>query len=160
MMASLGSLALVLAMASTGQHAHHHHHHHGGFITPPGPGLGWGFPNGNPDGYGWYSYGRTLPMWSDRTTNYYFRREYALPTHQVFFPTYYNPYLTRGQRYLPYAGCGGNHPAGGPPLGSAEMPYQPYEDNIQRAQPPAQPPQFTGRTEGEPQPAGGSGLIP
>ena len=27
-------------------------HKPGGRILPPGPGHGWGFPNGNPDGYG------------------------------------------------------------------------------------------------------------
>lgn len=170
MLATIGSLALAIAVSSTGQqqhshqsaNQHHRHHHHkgGGFITPRGPGYGWGFPNGNPDGYGWVDYDRTLPLWADRTPEYFFRRQYAVPAHQLFFPTYYNPYISRGQRYLPFSGCGGDHPAGGPPMGDARMPRNPYEDMIREAQPTVDVPQFTGRVESEPQPAGGSGLVP
>ncbi len=158
MIAALGSLALALATSSTG--GLFDHHHHGGFITPPGPGYGWGFPNGNPDGYGWVDYGRTLPLGGDRTSDYFFRRVYAVPATQAFLPTYYNPYIMRGQRYLPFSGCGGAHPAGGPPTGLARTPYDPYEETIRNANPVVQPPQFTGRVEAPPQPAGGSGLIP
>ena len=75
-----------------------------GWILPPGPGYGWGFPNGNPDGYGYRDDGVYLPLWSDRTSEYYFPRYFMVPPDTLFFPTYYNAYLSRGQRYIPYAG--------------------------------------------------------
>src|SRR3954469_19944917 len=109
------SMALALAVGSTGQS------HVPGFYgaatpMPPGPGYGWGFPNGNPDGYGFWDAGVYLPLGADRTSDYFFRRYYSVPADQMFMASYYNPYVTRGQRYLSYAGCGGAHPAGGPPL--------------------------------------------
>lgn len=100
----------------------------GGRIVGRGPGLGWGFANGNPDGYGWVDYGDALPLGIDRTPEYYFRRHYAIPPEQLFLSTYYNPYLMRGQRYIPYAGCGGDHPYGGRPAGSSMTPYTPATD--------------------------------
>ncbi len=135
----------------------------GGRITPPGPGAGWGFPNGNPDGYGWVDFGTTLPIGGDRIPDYFFRRQYSLPPEQVFFPTYYNAYITRGQRFIPYVGAGGWHPAGGPAPGSAVTPVNPYRQTVElgqqrEAQVPL--PRFTGRTEAPPVPTGGSGLIP
>lgn len=150
----------VVARVPLGHRASHAHHTHGGRITPPGPGLGWGFPNGNPDGYGWVDYGTTLPLGADRTPDYFFRRQYATPIPQMFFPTYYNPYVSRGQRYLPYSGCGGAHPAGGPPLGSSEMSARPYEDWLSQSRPVVQPPDYTGEVDAPAEPAGGSGLIP
>ena len=53
--------------------------------------------------------------------DYYFPRYLAVPPEQMFMQTYYNPFETRGQRYIPFAGAGGDHPAGGPPesLGGA-----------------------------------------
>lgn len=122
----------------------------GGRITPPGPGYGWGFPNNSPDGYGWVDYGTTLPLGADRTPDYYFRRQYALPIQQVMLPTYWNPYVMRGQRYIPWTGCGGAHPAGGPPTSSAIAPMHPYQDNVAAARARAaeiQAPRFSGRTE-------------
>ena len=95
---------------------------------PPAPGYGWGFPNGNPDGYGYRDDGVYLPLWSDRTSEYYFPRYFMVPPDTLFFPTYYNAYLSRGQRYIPYAGCGGAHPAGDAPIGSAVMPPFPYDE--------------------------------
>ena len=94
-----------------------HLFHHHDYILPPGPGDGWGFPNGFPDGYGWADYGPYLPLNADRTADYYFPRYYVVPPEQMFFPSFYNPYETRGQRYLPYVADGGAHPAGGAPLG-------------------------------------------
>src|SRR3954469_25556925 len=88
----------------------HYHTNTGGRILPNGPGYGWGFPNGNPDGYGYVDYGTDLPLGANRTAEYYFPRYFAVPAVQAFFPTYYNPYFTRGQRYVPYAGAGGEHP--------------------------------------------------
>ena len=84
-----------------------HLFHHRDYILPPGPGDGWGFPNGFPDGYGWADYGPYLPLNADRTADYYFPRYYVVPPEQMFFPTYYNPYETRGQRYIPYVADGG-----------------------------------------------------
>jgi hypothetical protein len=147
----------VLGHGADGQHVHMHGG--GGRITPPGPGYGWGFPNGNPDGYGWVDFGTTLPLGSDRITDYYFRRQFSMPVSQMFLPQYYNPYLTRGQRYVPYTACGGMHPAGGPALGPADMPVHPSQD-AERSQPSRPTPTFSGRVEAPPAPPGGSGLIP
>ena len=66
-------------------------HHHGnnydfspptsyrGGILPAGPGYGYGFPNGNPDGYGWWDHGGYLPLGANRTAEYYFNRKFAVP---------------------------------------------------------------------------------
>src|SRR5437764_1401640 len=89
-----------------------------GWVMPPGPGYGWGFPNGNPDGYGWWDNGIYLPLGADRTSDYYFPRNITMPPDSMFLPTYYNAYESRGQRYIPYTNCGGDHPAGGLPIGS------------------------------------------
>lgn len=59
-------------------------------------------PVGPPDGYGWYDTSFTLPLGDDRIPDYYFPRWYALPARQAFLSTYYNPYQTQGQRYIPY----------------------------------------------------------
>lgn len=160
MVCPLATMALAASLLATGGLLDGHHHRHGGRITPPGPGYGWGFPNGNPDGYGWVDYGTTLPIGADRTPDYFFRRQFTIPAPQLFLPNYYNPYVSRGQRYLPYAGCGGAHPAGGPPTGPSELPYSPYEDNVRAARPAVEPPTFTGNVGAPPEPAGGSGLIP
>ena len=61
---------------------------------------------------------------------YYFPRYWSIPAEQMFLPTYYNPYAMRGQRYIPYTGCGGCHPAGGPPTASAMTPVNPYNETI------------------------------
>src|SRR3954471_12754940 len=122
-MASLVSLALAVAMASTGGLFHRQG---GGRIMPPGPGPGWGFPNGNPDGYGWVDYGTYLPLGADRTPDYFFPRYYSTPPAQLLFPAYYNRYVMRGRRTIPYTNGGGAHPAGGPPLGPAWTPVHPY----------------------------------
>ena len=79
----------------------------------PGPGDGWGFPNGNPDGYGFWSQGSKLAICQGRTTEYYVQRYMMLPGCQLVFPQYYNPYVMRSQRFIPYTGCGGCHPFSG-----------------------------------------------
>ena len=119
MASTIVSLALALAAGATGRGEHAATTRTTATAaaagsSPPGPGYGWGFPNGNPDGYGWCDHGDALPLGADRTAEYYFPRYFALPPDQMFLPTYYNPYMTRGQRYIAYAGCGGDHPAGGP----------------------------------------------
>ena len=53
-------------------------------IVPPGPGLGWGFPNGAIDGYGWVDYGYLLPLGADRTPEYYFPRFLSVPPARCF----------------------------------------------------------------------------
>jgi hypothetical protein len=150
------AVALAMAIGATGQGPHHEH---GPYILPPGPGYGHGFPNRDPDGYGWYETGPRLPLGADRTSEYFFRRYYVLPVDQMFFPNYYNPYVTRGQRYLSYAGCGGDHPAGGPPLASASTPVHPYTDTIGSG-PRVPIPSFSGRVEAPPVVSGGTGLTP
>lgn len=131
----------------------------GGRIVAPGPGYGWGFPNNNPDNYGNVDYGRALPLGADRVSEYYFPRYLASPANQMFMPTFYNPYVTRGQRYLPYAGAGGDHPAGGLPLGPSDMPDHPYHDTIGTGPRVALPP-FSGRVAAPPVNAGATGLTP
>jgi hypothetical protein len=138
---------------------HHHHHGGGGWILPPGPGDGWGFPNGSPDGLGWYSVGDRLPLGADRTPEYYFPRYLAVPPEQMFIPTYYNPYVTRGQRYIPYAGGGGDHPAGGPPISPSIMPMAPKYESEYAGTPPPQP-TLNGRTDAPPINSGSTGLTP
>src|SRR5436305_289751 len=100
------SMGLALAVVATGQQPGHTcaHCQQGGWIMPPGPGYGWGFRNGNPDGYGFWDAGIYLPLGADRTADYFFRRQFSAPVDQMFMGTYYNPYVTRGQRYLSYAG--------------------------------------------------------
>lgn len=122
-------------------------------ILPPGPGYGYGFRNGAPDGYGWYDPGTTIPLGfqADRTDEYYFRRDFAIPPEQCFFPTYYNAYAMRGQRYIPYTGAGGFHPAGGAPLGSSLTQVRPYDQQV-NDRPLVPVPTFTGAQGAEPLP--------
>ena len=131
----------------------------GGRILPPGPGDGWGFPNGNPDGYGWVDYGTFLPLGADRTVDYFFPRYYALLPEQLFMPSYYNPYVMRGQRYIAYTGCGGAHPFGGPAPASSVRSPKPYDSQV-GAGPVVTPPNISGRVESPPIPSGATGLIP
>jgi hypothetical protein len=131
----------------------------GGYILPPLPGNGAGFPNGNPDGYGWFEIGPYLPLGADRTAEYYFRKYWVVPPEQMFLGTYYNPYVNRGQRYIPYAGGGGCHPMGGPPQASAVTPVSPYGAMPERG-PVAPVPRLNGRVEAPLINSGGSGLTP
>lgn len=136
-----------------------HRFHHTDHILPPGPGAGWGFPNGFPDGYGWADYGPYLPLNGDRNAEYFFPRYYVAPPEQLFLPTYYNPYVTRGQRYLPYVADGGAHPAGGAPISSAELPVRPYA-SMPGHTPAVAVPRLNGRTEAPYVNSGTSGLTP
>jgi hypothetical protein len=136
-----------------------HRRHHHSFILPPGPGSGWGFPNGAPDGYGWADYGPYLPLADDRTAEYYFPRYHAVPPEQMFIPTFYNPYETRGQRYIPYVADGGAHSAGGAPLGPADLPVTPYASMPGRS-PFVTVPRLGGRSEASFSQSGTSGLTP
>jgi hypothetical protein len=163
MTATIVTVSLTLALSSFGlghDEADHHHPHHikTDHIVPPGPGDGWGFPNGNPDKYGWVDYGVDLPLGSDRTAEYFFPRYFAAPPDQMFIQTYYNPFETRGQRYIPFVGAAeGEHPAGGPPVTSAALPVSPYAEESDT--PVVRIPRLNGRVEG-PAPAGSSGLNP
>jgi hypothetical protein len=165
MTAAIVTVGLTMAMNSFGlaqdvgaPHVHAHRARHL-YILPPGPGDGWGFPNGAPDGYGWVSYGWYLPLGGDRTAEYFFPRYFAAPPDQMFFPTYYNCFETRGQRYIPFVGAGGDHPAGCLPLGPSDLPVTSRD-----AQPDTGPvttvPRLNGRIEAPAAPAGGSGLTP
>ncbi|MDG3004149.1 hypothetical protein [Paludisphaera mucosa] len=179
MTAAIMTLGLALAVGGVGQgpacegcaqrQGHHHHqvHQHqgghgrsGGWILPPGPGDGYGFPNGDPYNAGWYSPAPYLPLGADRTSDYYFPRYYAVPPIQMFPGTDYNPYVNRGQRYLPFAGAGGEHPAGGEPLDSSTSPVQPYT-SMDGSKPTSAVPTLRGRVAAPPLPAsGGTGLTP
>ena len=158
MAASIGSLVLWLSVSSTGGLFDFLQPR--GQILQDGPGNGYGFRNGNPDGYGWVSYGTALPLGANRISEYHFPRYFALPPDQLFPVTYYNPYTTRGQRFLPYAGCGGDHPAGGPALVSGNTPVHPYNETISATPVIRTAPPFTGRVEAMPINPGQSGLRP
>jgi hypothetical protein len=159
MVSTIVSMALAMAVGSTGGIFPRHTPAPAGRILNPGPGYGWGFPNGNPDGYGWFDHGTALPLGADRTPEYFFPRYLAAPADQLFFPTYYNPYVNRGQRYIPYAGCGGEHPMGGPPLGPGTTPVHPYSSSA-GSRPQVSLPTFSGRVEAPPISSGGTGLTP
>jgi hypothetical protein len=156
MTSTIVSVALALAMGTAAQQMPQGR---GRWVLPPGRGYGYGFPNGAQDGYGWYDIQHFLPLSADRTGEYYFRSYFAVPVDEMFFPTYYNPYVTRGQRYIAYTGCGGDHPAGGPPIASAATPIHPYQDTIGTG-PRVQLPSFSGRVEAPPVNSGGTGLTP
>ncbi len=171
MTAAFVAITMSLAIHSTGQgdgsqsvpyyypYQRKHRRRQPNYILPPGPGDGWGFPNRSPDGYGWADYGPYLPLGADRTAEYYFPRYYAVPPEQMFLQSYYNPYQTRGQRYLPYVAAGGAHPAGGLPPGPADLPVSPYAAET-GASPVTPVPRLNGRTEAAPIASGGSGLTP
>ena len=157
MVSSVASMTLVLALAATG--GAHSQNHGRGWILPPGPGLGYGFPNGQPDGYGYFDHGVYLPIGADRVSEYYFPRYLALPANQLFMPTYYNPFVSRGQRYLPYAGCGGHHPAGPPARANSQLPVHPYDESTGRG-PEIAVPSYNGISEAPPINPGSTGLTP
>ena len=169
MVTTIVTLTLALALGGTGQcpdpstcpHRQHHHHGHrsGGYVEPKGPGDGWGYPNGNPDGYGWHDPAPYLPLGADRTAEYFFPRYHAVPPEQLFMGTYYNPFVNRGQRYLPYTGNGGCHPMGGPPLASAETPVRPYS-SLSDVAPVTRIPRLNGRVQAPVENSGKTGLTP
>src|SRR4051812_33890626 len=74
MTSAIVSVTLALAMGSTGGLFDRGHGGSGGWILPPLPGYGAGFPNGSPDGYGWFDYGVYLPLGADRTSEWYIQR--------------------------------------------------------------------------------------
>jgi hypothetical protein len=164
------TITMALALGSAGQcpdpsrcsHGQYQHSHlkgSGGWVLPDGPGDGWGFPNGAPDGYGWFDAAPLLPLGGNRTPEYYFPRQFALPPEQAFMGTYYNPYLNRGQRYIPYTGSGGDHPAGGAPLDSARTPVNPYT-TLNTRKPLFAVPRLNGRVEAPIENSGKTGLTP
>lgn len=158
MATSIGSLLLLLSVSATGG-LFDRAHRPTGRIIDDGPGYGWGFVNGNPDGYGWFDSSGSIPLGANNVSEFHFPRYLAVPANQLFFPQYYNAYTTRGQRFLPYVGCGGEHPAGGPPPVSGDTPVHPY--NLTLGSGPARTlPPFTGRVEAPPINPGQSGLRP
>jgi len=144
--------------ASAYAHVGGHGHIESGFILPPRPGLPWGFKGDAPDGYGWYDTSYRLPIGGDRTATYYFPRQFAVPADTMFFPTYFNHYVSRGQRYIPYVGCGGLHPAGGAPPASARLPVNPYQEGS-RSEPVIDAPQLRGEVEAPPIPPGSEDYL-
>lgn len=126
----------------------------------PGPGAGWGFPNGNPDGYGFWSQGHKLAICQGRTTEFYVQRYMMLPSCQLLFPQYFNPYVMRSQRYIPYTGCvGGCHPFSDPIIPTT-LSMKPYDEGPVSTQPVVNMPRFVGVTESEPINSGSSGFLP
>ena len=157
MVSMVGSVTILIAMSSTGGIFFNRNPNN--LVAPPLPGYGAGFPNGNPDGYGYYNHGVALPLTADRTPEYYFPRYIAVPPTQSFLPNYYNPYVTRGQRFIPFNGCGGPHPMSGPPQGSAMYEVHPYDKTL-NDQPRFTAPRFSGRVEAQPVNPGSTGLRP
>ncbi len=157
MASSIGSLVLWISVSSTGGLFDFLQPR--GQILNDGPGYGYGFKNGNPDGYGWVDFGTALPLGANRIPEYHFPRYLALPPDQLYFATYYNPYTTRGQRFLPYSGCGGDHPSGGRAPIAGNTPVYPYTETLGTT--PNRPiPAFSGRVEATPINPGQSGLRP
>src|SRR4051812_16688287 len=143
----VGSVTILIAMSSTGGIFFNRNPNN--LVLPPQPGYGVGYANGNPDGYGYFDPGVLLPLTADRTPDYFFPRYLAIPPSQMFLPNYYNPYVSRGQRFLPFAGCGGLHPVSGPPVYSAMEPVHPYTETLNN-QPRVFTPRFSGRVEAQP----------
>ncbi len=77
MVSMVGSVTILIAMSSTGGIFFNRNPNN--LVLPPLPGYGAGFPNGNPDGYGWFDHGVNLPLTTDRTPEYYFPRYLAVP---------------------------------------------------------------------------------
>ncbi len=102
MVSMVGSVTILIAMSSTGGIFFHRNPNN--HVQPPLPGYGAGYPNGNPDGYGWYDHGVYLPLTADRTPEYYFPRYLSVPATQSFLPNYYNPYVSRGPEIHPVHG--------------------------------------------------------
>jgi hypothetical protein len=125
----------------------------------PGPGLGWGFPNGNPDGYGFWDQGSKLAICMDRTTEYYVQRYMMLPPEQLMLPQYFNPYIMRSQRYIPYTGCGGCHPFS-QPITPTTLSMRPYDEGPSSQSKAVNIPRFIGTSETTPINSGSSGLLP
>jgi hypothetical protein len=147
------SLGLALTIVSAG-----HTPPEGGELGP-GPGNGWGFPNGNPDGYGFWSPGSKLPICSGRSSEYYLQRYFMLPPCQLMLPQYFNPYVMRSQRYIPYTGCGGCH-AFSEPIKPTYLSLKPYDNEPADPTPVVRVPRFVGTSEAAPVNSGGSGLLP
>ena len=127
MTTTIVTITLALAMGGTGQCPDparcpygHQHHHHGmprrlrRLDRARRARRRLGLPQRQPDGYGWHDPAPFLPLGGNRIDSYFFPRYFAVPPEQAFMGTYYNPYVMRGQRYLPYTGNGGCHPMGGP----------------------------------------------
>ena len=87
MVSSIVSMALAMAVGSTGGIFGRHAPAPAGRILNPGPGYGYGFPNGNPDGYGWFDHGTALPLGANRTSEYFFPRYLSAPAEQLFLST-------------------------------------------------------------------------
>ncbi len=157
MISLVGSVTLMVAMGSTGGIFFNRDPNN--LVLPPQPGYGIGFRNGNPDGYGFVDPGVLMPLTADRTPDYFFPRYLAVPPSQIFMPNYFNPYVSRGQRFLPFAGCGGPHPVSAPAPGSAVESRNPYQETLNN-QPRISAPTFTGRVEAQPINPGSTGLRP
>lgn len=157
MVSMVGSVTILIAMSSTGGIFFHRNPNN--LVAPPLPGYGMGYPNGNPDGYGYHDPGVHMPLGADRTPEHYFPRYMAVPPTQSYLPNYYNPYVSRGQRFIPFTGCGGLHPASGPPQGSAMSEVHPYRETLNET-PRVVAPKFTGRVEAQPVNPGSTGLRP
>jgi hypothetical protein len=157
MVSLIGSVTILVAMSSTG--GIFFHRNPDNHVAPPLPGYGAGYPNGNPDGYGYVDHGTLLPLTADRTPEYYFPRYLAVPATQSYLPNYYNPYVSRGQRFLPFTGCGGPHPMSHAPQGSAMDEMHPYQETLNET-PRVTAPRFSGRVEATPVNPGTTGLRP
>jgi hypothetical protein len=98
-------------------------------------------------------------MGANRNPEYYFPHYFSAPAIQMFMGTYYNPYVNRGQRYMPYTGNGGDHPMGGPPLDTARTLVRPYSA-LTNNKPVVRVPRLNGRVEAPVDNSGKTGLTP
>ena len=99
---------------------------------PARPGLRLGLPQRQPRRLRLVSTTASyLPLGADRTPEYYFPRYFAVPADQMFLPTYYNPYVTRGQRLHPVRRLRRRPPGGRARRSASAMtPVHPYNDTL------------------------------
>ena len=99
-------------------------------------------------------------LWrGDRTAEYYFPRYFAVPPEQMFLQTYYNPFETRGQRYLPYVGRRWCSPGGRRTAWAGRSAGLSLRGG-ERHHPRHAVPRLNGRSQAAPIASGTSGLTP
>ena len=172
MTTTIVTITLALAMGGTGQcpdparcpYGQQHHHHEprrapAAGSSPTGPATAGASPTATRTATAGTTRPPSFPWERNRTDSYYFPRYFAIPPEQAFMGTYYNPYVMRGQRYLPYTGNGGCHPMGGPPPDTAVTSVRPYS-SLTNNRPVTRVPRLNGRVEAPVENSGKTGLTP
>ena len=103
-------------------------------------------------------YGVDLPLGADRTAEYYLPTLLRCSSGSDVYSDVLQPIRDARPALYSLLGAGGDHPAGGPPTGSAALPVTPYADEPNT--PVVRVPRLSGSVEAGPLPSGGSGLTP